>query len=318
MKFLIALGLILTLEARAAKPVMPDEIADELAELLLNGREEQQDMESTPEADEDQNLGQRAWGWLRRQADRAEDAIERRRAAGGSQLSVMTEKRVEEILAQYSLGGGWSEETLKKLAPFMGVKTFESFDALPIEVREPALNEVMDVYSRLPVDLIITLRKRNRGIDLVADNVTTHPAMESYSNVRPRGWAEGRTWSEVPGAGATGRHGTIIAGNSLHRGHGAVDLILHEVGHTVDRYFKDRDGGMEFSSASLFAAVNETTPFEALYGPGAGYVRSHEEENFAEMFAFYFASPETRQHLRETFPAGYGYFESALDASIAR
>lgn len=291
---------------------MPDEIADELAELLLNGQEVQQEIETTPEPTEDQNLGQRAWSWLRRQADRAEDALERRQAASGSQLSIMTEKRVEEILAQYSLGTGWSEDTLKKLTPFMGVKTFESFDALPLEVREVALNEVMDIYSRLPVELLITLRKRNRGIDLVADNVTTHPAMESYSDVRPRGWAEGRTWSEVPGAGATGRHGTIIAGNSLHRGHGSVDLILHEVGHTVDRYFKDRDGSMDFSNTRLFSEVNGTTPFENLYGPSAGYQSSNEEENFAEMFALYFASPETRQHLSETFPAGHSYFESAF------
>jgi|GEM_PF-6357910 len=312
MKLLFTLLFAVSLTPAWAKPVMPDEIADELAELLLNGQEVQQEIETTPEPTEDQNLGQRAWSWLRRQADRAEDALERRQAASGSQLSIMTEKRVEEILAQYSLGTGWSEDTLKKLTPFMGVKTFESFDALPLEVREVALNEVMDIYSRLPVELLITLRKRNRGIDLVADNVTTHPAMESYSDVRPRGWAEGRTWSEVPGAGATGRHGTIIAGNSLHRGHGSVDLILHEVGHTVDRYFKDRDGSMDFSNTRLFSEVNGTTPFENLYGPSAGYQSSNEEENFAEMFALYFASPETRQHLSETFPAGHSYFESAF------
>jgi hypothetical protein len=244
MKYLLTTLLAASISsAWAVKPVMSDDIADELAELLHNGIEEQQEIEAPPEETEDQNFGERAWNWLRRQGDRAEEALERRHAAGGSQLSIMTEKRVEEILGQYSLGGGWSEETLKKLAPFMGVKTFESFDALPIEVREPALNEVMDVYSRLPVDIIVTLRKRNRGIDVVADNVTTHPGMRSYSNTRPRGWGEGRTWSEVPGAGATANNGTIIAGNSLHRGHGAVDLILHEVGHTVDRYFKDRDSG---------------------------------------------------------------------------
>lgn len=298
--------------AWATKPVMPDDVADELAELLLNGREEQQEIEETPEDDEDQNLGQRALGWLRRQADRAEDALARRRAASGTQLSVMTEKRVEEILAQYSLGTGWSEATLKRLTPFMGVKTLESFEALPAEVREEALNEVMDIYSRLPVSLITTLRQRNRGIDVVADNVTTHPAMRSYQNVRPRGWAEGRTWSEVPGAGATGNHGTIIAGNSLHRGHGSVDLILHEVGHTVDRYFKNRGAGMDFSSSRMFTEINTATPFGPLYGPSASYQQSNEEENFAEMFALYFATPETRQHLSETFPEGHRYFETAF------
>lgn len=312
MKLFIALSFLLTLQAQAAKPVMPDDVADELAELLLNGREEQQEIEVAPEEDEDQNLGQRALGWLRRQADRAEEALERRRAAGGSQLSVMTEKRVEEILGQYSLGTGWSEDTLKKLTPFMGVKIFDSFAALPAEEREAALNEVMDIYSRLPVNLIITLRQRNRGIDLVADNVTQHPAMESYANRRPRGWAEGRTWSEVPGAGATGRHGTIIAGNSLHRGHGSVDLILHEVGHTVDRYFKDRDGTMDFSNTRVFSEVNRATPFETLYGPSAGYQSSNDEENFAEMFALYYAGPETRQRLSEIFPAGFSYFQSAF------
>lgn len=313
MKYLFTFMLAVTLApAWASKPVMPDDIATELAELLHNGSEEQQEVETTPDTTEDQNLGQRALGWLRRQADRAEEALERRRAAGGSQLSVMTEKRVEEILTQYSLGTGWSEDNLKKLTPFMGVKILDSFAALPPEEREAALNEVMDIYSRLPVNLLITLRQRNRGIDLVADNVTNHPAMESYANRRPRGWAEGRTWSEVPGAGATGRHGTIIAGNSLHRGHGSVDLILHEVGHTVDRYFKDRDGTMDFSNTRIFSEVNSATPFEALYGRSAGYQSSNDEENFAEMFALYFATPETRQHLSEIFPAGHSYFQSAF------
>lgn len=313
MKLLLSLFLAGVVQsAWAVKPVMPNEIADELSELLLNGQEEQQEVEAAPEEDENQNLGQRALGWLRRQTQRAENALERRRAASGAQLSVMAEKRVEEILAQYSLGTGWPEDTLRRLMPFMGVKTLSSFEELEPSERTEALNNVMDTYSRLPVGLLIALRKRNRGIELVADNVTNHPAMESYVNVRPRGWEEGRTWSEVPGAGATGNHGTIIAGNSLYRGHGAVDLILHEVGHSVDRYFKDRDGWMDFSNSRMFSEVNRITPFAPMYGPGESYARSNAEENFAEMFAYFFASEATRDHLQRNFPEGFRYMSEAF------
>jgi hypothetical protein len=312
MKFIVLASLLLSLNAAAAKPVMSDDVAEELAELLLNGREEQQEVEEAPEVEEDQGFGRRALGWFRRQADRAAEPLERRNNRSETQLSVMTEKRVEEILAEYSLGTGWSEDTLKKLTPFMGVKIFASFEALPAQEREAALNEVMDVYSRLPVNLVIELRKRGRGIELVADNVTNHPAMASYANVRPRGWAEGRTWSEVPGAGATGNHGTIIAGNSLHQGHGSVDLILHEVGHTVDRYFKDRDGGMEFSNRNPFSEINALTPFSELYGVSSSYQQSHTEENFAEMFAYYFNSDYTRAHLQRQYPEGFRYMSEAF------
>jgi hypothetical protein len=312
MKLLLLASLLFAVNAQAMKPVMPDEIADELVELLENGREEQQEVAVAPPVEEEQDFGRRAFGWLRRQVDRASEALERRNNRSETQLSVMTEKRVEAILEQFSLGTGWPEDTLRKLTPFMGVKMLATFEALPAEEREAALNEVMDTYSRLPVKLLVELRKRDRGIELVADNVTNHPAMASYANVRPRGWEEGRTWSEVPGAGATGNHGTIIAGNSLHRGHGAVDLILHEVGHSVDRYFKDRDGTMDFSNTRMFSEVNQLTPFESLYGTSASYERSNAEENFAEMFAYYFESEESRRHLQTQFPEGFRYMSEAF------
>jgi hypothetical protein len=131
--------------------------------------------------------------------------------------------------------------------------------------------------------------------------------------VTPRGWDEGETWEGVPGAGAVGSHPTIIAGDSLHQGHGCLDLILHEVGHTVDRFLKNSNLRMDFSSTQMFQNLHRNTPFPQLYGSNGGaYTSSNAEENFAEMFSLYFYSMESRRVLEQVYPEGLVYLESEL------
>lgn len=294
---LVSFLVLFTLEAFAAKPAMPDE-EREAIELMLQAPQETQEQEEPGRG-------------LRARLDRL--LRPRRQSTTQSAIPLLVEEKLKTLLQSYTLGRGWSEETLLKLAAWMGVKETESFKNLDSEIRLEGLAEVLDTYSKVPVDVILTLKSRGKGIDLVSRAVTNHPDLENLRGVTPRGWTNGKTWDEVPGAGAVGTHPTIIAGDSLHAGHGTLDLILHEVGHTVDRFYKNSNLSMEFSSGDLFNHLHTITPFTNLYGTHAGaYAQSHQEENFADMFSLYFFSEETREKLLNDFPEGHVYLESEL------
>jgi hypothetical protein len=307
---LLSFSLALMAQSALAKDMMPEAEARELADLVTTEIVAPEEVDEDQEVQSGGNVATRAWRWIRRQAESVEDRVDR-------ELDVRRrrearDERIKALISQYRLGRGWPEATLKKIGEHMGVKVLDSFEALPAEVRTESLNAVIDTYSMLPGELIFTLKKRNSGIDVVADSVVNHPGMMRYRGVRPRNWPEGRTWDEVPGAGATGAHPTIIAGNSLNRGHGSVDLILHEVGHSVDRYFKNRGGGMDFSTTDMFTTLHAETPFLPLYltETGASYQAANAEENFAEMFALYFTSERTRERLSTEFPQGLDYMRA--------
>ena len=228
-------------------------------------------------------------------------------------LSVVAQQRVAALLAEHSTGMHYSESEARLLAAYLGVKPMPSFDALSPPVREESLNQLLDAYTRLPLSIILTLKQRKKGIDVVADNVTTHPTMGHLANQRPRNWEEGTTFADVPGVGAVPGHANVIAANSLYQGHGSVDLVLHEVGHGLDRYLKDRDALMDLSNARAFRELNRHTPFERLWdATGAAYQRANEEESFAEMLAMYYSSYTTRDKLAREFPDAITYFEENL------
>lgn len=295
MKLFFFLSLTLSLNAWAIKPPMPVEEQDALEVMLSTP------LSQSEEGSERSDLRSR---WRR---------LTRPLRSGQSELPIHVEVRLKELLERFTLGGGWSEESLLKLAAWMGVKETESFSHLPAHIRLSALNEVLDTYSKLPVRIIHVLRDRNKGIDLVSQSVTNHPQLAHLRGVTPRGWEEGETWEGVPGAGAIGSHPTIIAGDSLHQGHGTLDLILHEVGHTVDRFLKNGNLRMDLSSTEMFQGLHRNTPFTILYGTHTGnYASSHVEENFADMFAMYFFSERSRRALEQVYPEGMVYLESEL------
>jgi hypothetical protein len=61
---------------------------------------------------------------------------------------------------------------------------------------------------------------------------------EDLRGVRPRSWPEGKTWDTVPGLNDPNNNRVIIATRGgrvppTGDGHGAANLVLHEVGHAI-------------------------------------------------------------------------------------
>jgi hypothetical protein len=235
-------------------------------------------------------------------------------------LESSTVRHLNRMLGRHHLGTGWSEEQLLKLAPYLGIRLAPSFKELSASVRVDSLNQVVDTYTKLPWRLIRTLRDRNRGIDLVGGNITNHPRSRFIANSRPRGWtnvgiAGTRTVETLPGGGAVGDLPTIIAADKLNdrseaTGHGCDDLVLHEVGHSVDRFYRNGAENLDYSPSRDFARIVEGIDYSLLYDvESIPYHRDYQEENFAELFSRYYLSSMTRNTLEWQVPGISTYFE---------
>ncbi|MGE0385111.1 MAG: hypothetical protein AB7Q97_10305 [Gammaproteobacteria bacterium] len=101
-----------------------------------------------------------------------------------------------------------------------------------------------------PSKMLETMHKNGTDVIACKDSITDYHT--DLKGVQPRGWPNGSTWDQVPGAG--GAKEVVIAtkgtGGGKHvpaqgEGHGAFDLFGHEAGHGFDfgggKPFKSED-----------------------------------------------------------------------------
>jgi hypothetical protein len=216
----------------------------------------------------------------------------------GKTIADLSGQQLRQTLTDHHLGGGWDEASLNKVIRLLGVRLHESTERLSAHERFIHYNRALDSLTRLPLALVERMKSRGKPLNLVAGVLTDHPAMAPMRGKTPRGWPEGRTWEEVPGAAT--HQGAVIVVDSQFAGHGAANLILHEIGHTVDYYH----GRGRLSESQKFKRLHEATPFSQLYS--SSYTQ-HREENFAELFALYFQDRSSRENLRRQFPEAHTY-----------
>ncbi|MGV3622133.1 MAG: anthrax toxin lethal factor-related metalloendopeptidase, partial [Archangium sp.] len=107
---------------------------------------------------------------------------------------------------------------------------------------EADIAAVRTEVAKLPLDQLRDLQRA--GIKVVACRDSVVDAEPSLNGVRPRGWAPGRTWNDVPGAYMPSSKEVVVATRAggptgrevppLGHNHGSVSLVAHEVGHAVD------------------------------------------------------------------------------------
>lgn len=213
---------------------------------------------------------------------------------------------LDELLETYILNSRFNDETLEAIAEHLEIVLMDDFKALPKIEQLRLLKEVIAEYTKISGSVIAQMRERKKGIDLVTNSITSHPAYANLSGVIPRGHT--RSWDHVVGASASARHNAVIAADRMGLSyHGSVSVVLHEVGHGVDRYFKDRYDDYDFSKNYKFRPIQDTTPFQDLFRGGIEYYQKYFEENFAEIFALYFNSLESRKELQEKHPEAYEF-----------
>jgi hypothetical protein len=239
--------------------------------------------------------------------ERLKSTIERKGIALDLPLNATSEFSL--LLQHFHIGTNWNEVELKAIAKVLGIQMQESLNALSQELRIEGLSKAIDDYTKLPLTILITLKKRKEYLHLVGESITTHPELHYLSGVIPRGHKV--TWDEIPGVGASHPHPTVIVVDKQGAAHhGSQSLVLHEMGHTIDRYLKNSNNAYDYSSSKNFQLVHQNTSFSSLYGEDRmSYFSNYTEENFAELFALYFDSPESRQYLELNEPKAYNWFE---------
>jgi hypothetical protein len=204
-------------------------------------------------------------------------------------------------------------EQAYKIAEMFNVYMTDEFKKTSPADQLGYLNAVNEEMTKIPPIVLSIIAQAGFRLELVMDAVTHHPQLKHLSGVTPRGWPVGQTWDVVPGGGATPiLKCTVIAANSLQKGHGSRNLILHEHAHTFDlalSYLVQSSGVLKLTNPQLFSKSDEE--FMTLWQSvnwKSNYQKSYIEEAFAESFAFFFDSTQSRNELQNQYPTIYNYF----------
>jgi Anthrax toxin lethal factor, N- and C-terminal domain len=156
---------------------------------------------------------------------------------------------------------------------------------------------------KIPMAGLAALARAGKRVIVCRNSVTEVRA--DLRGVRPRGWPEGSGWDKVPGMNDPGGNRVIIATRDgrvppYGDGHGAANLVLHEVGHGLDDAVGGGSATAEFQQART-ADLAKLEPY--LTQAGTAGLR----ETYAESFArFYAQNPDDAT----TYPNLHAYWAS--------
>ena len=163
---------------------------------------------------------------------------------------------------------------------------------------------VVDELIKVPLIALAALKKK--GIKVVVCRSSVTEIRTDLKGVRPRGWPPGKTWDTVPGLYDPGSKRVIIATRggkvpATGDGHGAVNLVLHEVGHAIGDAVAT--GGIS-DPAFVVARNADKAALDTYEGqPGNAGV----QETYAESFARFYANDPNDA---STYPHLHAYWAS--------
>lgn len=140
-------------------------------------------------------------------------------------------------------------------------------------------------------------------IKLFEGKLTDEPAFSHLKGVQPKGWSEGKTWDDVPGAGGTVIAAAKIGASEKGQGHGSINLELHEIAHSADNKIFN-----SLRNNEIFLKIWKTE-VHSLF-PNKDYFINFPEEYFAEAFAMYYYNDETKGKLKQAAPKTYEFIKS--------
>ena len=131
--------------------------------------------------------------------------------------------------------------------------------------------------------------------------ITVNPTAQQLAGKVPRGYQANVTWDGVPGIGGSKVVLAQIGSSEKGKGHGSVNLELHELAHSIDRFvFDDISGTKEFQSVWEIE-------HEHLF-PGNHYF-DYPEEYFAEAFAMFYLNKDTKEQLLLDAPLTFNFIK---------
>lgn len=157
--------------------------------------------------------------------------------------------------------------------------------------------------GQLPNELLEELNNKQIRIRLFTGKLTDNPTADHLKGVVPRGYRGTKTWDDVPGIGGGKVVLVKIGFSERGMGHSSINLELHELAHSIDRHvFDNLRERPEF--------LNLWHAERSLLFPESAYLQTYPEEYFAEAFAMFYYSGDSRQELQGKAPTTYQYLKS--------
>ncbi|MEW8987528.1 MAG: toxin, partial [Bacillus sp. (in: firmicutes)] len=157
--------------------------------------------------------------------------------------------------------------------------------------------------DKLPSPILAKINQAGIQVHLFEGKLTDQPTATHLKGVIPRGYSSKKTWDEVPGVGGSKTVLVKIGASEKGNGHGSINLELHELAHSIDRYVYD-----EMRSNPVFLDIWNQEKNKLF--PGKSYYLSFPEEYFAETFAMYYLGESSKQLLKKKAPKTFTFFES--------
>lgn len=168
--------------------------------------------------------------------------------------------------------------------------------------KNEAFNMMMRL-SKIPGEYMKGLIQNDVDVRFINGVITDQPEYAYLKGVTPRGWeGTGKTWDDIKGIG--GNPVVVRIGYSSDpTEHGSVNLELHEIAHAMDYYvFRDLGYG---SIDEAFKRIADQER-KVLFGNDTYF--EYYEEYFAESFAKYYFTAESRAELKRYAPLTYEMF----------
>lgn len=166
--------------------------------------------------------------------------------------------------------------------------------------------------ANIPSNILNVLVHQNIHLYLFNGKLTDVQGFQHLHGLKPRGYsAHGVNWEEVPGIGGSKRVLAKIGHSDKGMGHGSVNLELHELAHSIDRYVM---GNVRLNQAYM-AIWKEEAP---MLFPGKNYFLHFPEEYFAEVFAMYFLNEMSRFELAKNAPKTFLFLQNLETSPLSR
>ncbi|MFJ5757664.1 toxin [Neobacillus sp. NPDC093182] len=168
---------------------------------------------------------------------------------------------------------------------------------------EKAAASIITRISNLPEALLEKINDQDITLKLFTGKLTDNQTARYLTGQIPRGYNSQTTWDEVPGIGGSQVVLVKIGHSEKGKGHGSVNLELHEMAHSIDKL--------------VFQNVSKNNEFQLIWEeergilfPGNSYFILHAEEYFAETFAMYYLNEETKVQLKKLAPQTYDFIQT--------
>ncbi|MFD1738388.1 toxin [Bacillus salitolerans] len=215
-------------------------------------------------------------------------------------IPVVTNNKIEASQGGHLLK--YNEQLSTELLSIEHIILLEEIIVLPNEsfYKDDAIQMIENVSKIHPNILKKTVENKVK-LKLFTGSLTDQPGLTHLKGIMPKGYVR-YTWDDVPGAGGAKMAYAKIGHSHKGKGHGSINLELHELAHSIDNHvFNSLRDDQEFlkiwkeESSVLF--------------PDQPYFINHVEEYFAEVFAMYYLSFFTQTELYIHAPKTYYYLQ---------